>query len=252
MTMSDFYIGYLSSVPPAIRKRVRIAVALVVLFGVAGAALFAGVQGKFANSFFDYGKPAEFTGTLQLHPFPTLVPDNADAAEAGSRAPYLLVAPGKFGADALLAGLDATRVQLRGTLIHRAEGHAIEIEPGTLRKLQSSPVAPGEIGDLGDVTLNGEIVDTKCYLGVMNPGEGKVHRDCAARCLSGGIPPALVTRDWDGVTRLFLLIGENGAPLPKADFLQRVGQPVSIQGHAFASEGLDYLRTTASGIQVLP
>jgi hypothetical protein len=29
------------------------------------------------------------------------------------------------------------------------------------------------------MTLTGEIVDSKCYLGVMNPGQGKVHRDCA-------------------------------------------------------------------------
>ena len=44
------------------------------------------------------------------------------------------------------------------------------------------------------VMLRGEIVDSKCYLGVMNPGEGTVHRDCAARCLSGGLPPMLVVR----------------------------------------------------------
>ena len=43
--------------------------------------------------------------------------------------------------------------------------------------------------DLDTFTLIGEIVDSKRYLGVMNPGNGKVHRDCAVRCLSGGIPP---------------------------------------------------------------
>ncbi len=63
--------------------------------------------------------------------------------------------------------------------------------------------------DLGAVTLTGEIVDTKCHLGVMNPGEGKVHRDCAVRCISGGAPP-VSGADQEGDTRLLLLTGADG------------------------------------------
>ena len=40
-----------------------------------------------------------------------------------------------------------------------------------------------EVEVLGPVELTGEIADSKCWLGVMNPGEGTVHRDCARRCL---------------------------------------------------------------------
>ena len=65
--------------------------------------------------------------------------------------------------------------------------------------------------------LGGEIVDSKCYLGVMNPGRSKVHRDCAARCLRGGIPPMLVTAD-----ATYLLAGAEGA-----DF---VGETVQVEG----------------------
>jgi hypothetical protein len=251
--MNDFYVGYLPSAPPGIRRRARMTVLFAVLLAIAGAALFAASQRQFANSFFEYGKPTEFAGTLNLQPFPTLVVENPDAASAKSEAPYLLVAPGKFGADSLLAGIDGKRVRLRGTLIHRGEEHMIEIEPGSVSTVQGSSVRSGlQVQDLGLVTLSGEIVDTKCYLGVMNPGEGKVHRDCAARCLSGGIPPALVTSDFGGTSLLFLLLGEDGRPLAKPDFLQRIGQPVSIQGQAFASRGLYYLRTNTSGIQPLP
>jgi hypothetical protein len=44
---------------------------------------------------------------------------------------------------------------------------------------QQSQVAPK---NLGEFDLVGEIVDSKCYLGNMNPGNGKVRRDCAVRC----------------------------------------------------------------------
>jgi len=39
----------------------------------------------------------------------------------------------------------------------------------------------------------GQIVDPKCYLGVMKPGEGKPHSDCAIRCIDGF--PLLLPKD---------------------------------------------------------
>jgi hypothetical protein len=53
----------------------------------------------------------------------------------------------------------------------------------------------------------------------MNPGRTKVHRDCAARCIRGGIPPMLVTADGS-----YLLTGAE-----VADF---VGETVSVEGQA--------------------
>jgi hypothetical protein len=50
--------------------------------------------------------------------------------------------------------------------------------------------------------LRGEIVDTKCYLGVMTPGEDKVHRGCAVRCISRGVPPAFLVRDASADSRI--------------------------------------------------
>ena len=244
--MGEFYVGYLPSMPPGIRRRVRAVVAAAVLLAIAGAALFAASQKQFAESFFDYGKPAEFSGTIALQPFPTLT------AGETHQSPYLLVAPGKHGADALLAGWDGKQVRLRGTLIQRIEGRMIEIESSTITESGSIHVNPAVRTDLGEATLSGEIVDTKCFLGVMNPGEGKVHRDCAARCLSGGVPPALVTTEIGGTQRIVLLIDERGNRLLKLAYLARVGQPVSIHGQLEQSEGLYYLRTSATEIAVLP
>jgi hypothetical protein len=67
-----------------------------------------------------------------------------------------------------------------------------------------------------DVTGCGEIVDSKCFLGVMNPGEGTVHCDCARVCLRGGIPPMLLIRGARAEEALVLLVDAAGAPVGRA------------------------------------
>ena len=67
--------------------------------------------------------------------------------------------------------------------------------------------------DLGTTTLNGEVIDPKCYFGVMKPGEGKVHKDCAIRCIAGGIPPVLVVTNEKGERNYVLLVGAKGEKL---------------------------------------
>ena len=94
-------------------------------------------------------------------------------------------------------------------------------------------------------------MDSKCYLGVMNPGSGKVHRDCAVRCISGGIPPVFATSDFNGSPTIFLLTGLDQKPLPKESFLKLVGQPVRIRGKVFESGETLYLETERSAISPL-
>jgi hypothetical protein len=250
--MSEFYVGYLAGAPPGIRRCVRAAVVVLLLVFMAASVLFTVAQNQFARSYFDFGKPAEFSGTLTLEPFPTLLPDDSFVQEKQQRQPYLLVAPGKFGAHSLLAGHDRKHVRLRGTLIHRDEGRMIELDPSSISQTDGPSKSQNDAQEFEEMSLTGEIVDTKCFLGVMNPGEGKVHRDCAARCLSGGIPPALITTSLDGSPRLVLLLGEDGKPLSKESFLKRVGQPVSLRGTVLKSQGLFYVRTNAARIVPLP
>jgi hypothetical protein len=90
------------------------------------------------------------------------------------------------------------------------------------------------VTNLGPVRLRGEIVDSKCYLGVMNPGNGKVHRDCAARCISGGEPPALIARDAAGKAMVILLAGSDGRALNN-ELLSFVAEPVETQGQLVRS-----------------
>jgi len=63
----------------------------------------------------------------------------------------------------------------------------------------------------------------------MNPGEGKVHRDCAARCISGGAPPAFVVRDASGEAQILLLVGSDGRKLNR-EVLAFVAEPIEVSG----------------------
>ncbi len=102
--------------------------------------------------------------------------------------------------------------------------------------------------NLGEFELIGEIVDSKCYLGNMNPGNGKVHRDCAVRCLSGGIPPVFATNDFNGSPAVLLLTGPNQKRLPREAFLDRVAQPIRIHGRVVQIGDKLFLETESSAI----
>ena len=83
--------------------------------------------------------------------------------------------------------------------------------------------------DLGLAELSGEIVDSKCFLGVMNPGSGKVHRDCAARCVSGGVPPIFVSSDG----RQFLLVDTQGRAVRGDALRDFIAEPIRLTGRIF-------------------
>ena len=82
---------------------------------------------------------------------------------------------------------------------------------------------------LGQRSIQGEIIDPKCYFGVMKPGYGKIHRSCAALCIAGGMPPVLVSAAESGEEAYFLLTDLKGKPIHK-DILPYIGQPALING----------------------
>ena len=75
------------------------------------------------------------------------------------------------------------------------------------------------------------------------PGAGKVHRDCAARCISGGIPPAFIGKDASGVVKPILLTGTDRRIL---DF---VAEPVEVTGRLRRSGGMLTLETEPAEIR---
>jgi hypothetical protein len=84
-------------------------------------------------------------------------------------------------------------------------------------------------------------VDSKCFLGVMNPGNLTPHRACAIRCISGGIPPVLLVRQADGPALYFLLVGARDEPVNR-QVLDIVAEPVQISGSVSRQGDLLILR----------
>ena len=216
----DFYIGYEPTMPHSSRRIIAVMVASVITIAIAMAAFVVSMQTELADSRFEFGHVRQFTGYLSIAPAPVLMVQDATGS-----VPHWLVAPGKHGAGGLIAGTRDGWVTLQGTLIARESWRMIEVRPGSIQTVQSERVpVQAAPADARDVVLRGEIVDSKCYLGVMNPGERAVHRDCAVRCLAGDVPPMFAFQDADG-SHLALLLMDDAERL-RSD----VGRPITLTG----------------------
>jgi hypothetical protein len=226
----DFYVGYLKRTSPHIATFISRRVAGIFLtVGIIGATVMIG-QRPFGKGVFEFGTTRSFSGVVSEYPYPALLVPRPDGSEGEHRASrYLLVAFGKRGAQELVAGLDGTAVTLEGTLVFDADQTMIEVVDGSVVAEGHAPSSPTGTISLGTMTLVGEIVDSKCYLGVMKPGSLKPHRACATRCISGGIPPVLLVSGADGVAAYLLLVGTDGRQLNK-EVLDMVAEKIEITG----------------------
>ena len=240
----EFFIGYAPPMPPRLARfvhRVVIALACVILvWAVTLAAGHVALEG----GTFEFGHPQHVAGTIVERPYPAL---RLDGVGPNVTPWLLLVAPGKHGADTLVSGLDGRHVTLTGTRIQRGAHAMIEVEPASLVSSHASEPAstPLEQPAEGPVEVTGEIVDSKCFLGVMVPGSGKTHKDCASLCVRGGIPPAMYVRDQAGHSSLLLLAGTSGQPIG-AQALQFAGEAISMTGTVQRQGGWLVLRTEPS------
>jgi hypothetical protein len=245
--MNEFYVGYLPKAPAGISQLIRAVVIALMALAVIGAFTFAYVQRTFAPAIFEYGKQRSFEGIIERKPFPTLLVKRPDFGSSH----YLLVAEGKHGADEEVSAFEGKSVHLKGTLIYRGNQTMIEVVSGSIAVEGIAEAPPAAEKMLGTFELSGEIVDGKCYLGVMNPGSGKVHRDCATRCLSGGVPILFATNNFRGEPAVLQLTDSGRKPLPKAAFLEHVGQPVRIKGTVVENGDTLILEIDPSGISDL-
>jgi len=248
--MNEFYVGYLPKAPAGISRRIRAVVIALMAIAAVGAITFASVQRTFAPAMFEYGKQRSFEGIIERKPFPTQLVRRPGSPDSGS-SHYLLVGEGKHGADDEVSEFEGKSVRLRGTLIYRGNQTMIEVVRGSIAVEGAAEALPPAERMLGVFELNGEIVDGKCYLGVMNPGSGKVHRDCAARCLSGGVPILFATNNFRGEPAVLQLTDSNHKPLAKATVLDRVGQPVRLKGTVVENGDTLIFEIDSSGISEL-
>ena len=246
--MSDaFYVGYLPPPPESARRMRRVGIVLVVLAGVVAVAL-AVATGPFDRAQFDYANERAWQGRLEAAPVPALITTEylSSGSPFGVIERYPLVAPGKHGADGLIAGFDGVTVRLKGKRIVRDGTTILELVPGTIERFEPSlpadgkPAPASKVHDMGHATYSGEIVDSKCFLGVMNPGRLEVHRACAIRCIAGGIPPMLFVREEGGREAHLLLVDASGQPLNDR-VLDLVARPVTVSGRLERRDNVFYL-----------
>lgn len=240
----EFYIGYAPPMPP----RHAWVVMRVVAALVAGSAVWAGVAAighiPLKAGTFNYGHPQTLSGVIVERPYPAIVPDGGQ----GSRS-LLLVGSGKHGANGLVRGLDGRHVRLSGARIERNGATMLELEagsvipvPGPLERKESDPTLPAPTTN---EVFVGEVVDPKCFLGVMVPGDGKTHADCASLCIRGGIPPAFHVLHADGSGTLMLLTDTAGQPLG-AQALQWAGARIQVDGAVEVRNGWRTLKTSVT------
>jgi hypothetical protein len=240
MAEHDLYVGYLG-LPARHRRFLRVLVPAVLWLMLLVAALAARSQRSPGDAVWE-STPQKLTGTLVAAPYPMLLPEDGT--------PVLLVEMGKHGAADRLTPFDGHRVTASGWPLHRDGRRILELESAD-SAIQPDPTRPRPIPapqPRGRITLRGEIVDSKCYLGAMKPGEGKTHKECATLCIRGGIPPVLVVTGADASREYYLLLNQDGRPLDR-DADPFIADPVEVSGEADSLAGLLRLRICAAEIK---
>jgi hypothetical protein len=157
----------------------------------------------------------------------------------------------KKSANHVVDGYANQWITLTGFMVHNGDWEMLQLPPGTkvLTAAAQGAVALKDV-ELGEVRLNGEIIDSKCYLGAMKPGGGKIHRACARLCLLGGIPPMFVAKNAEGTRYGYLLMNSDGSSA-SLDLSEKVAVPVNIKGTLIQRGDMQYIRMVSDDIQNL-
>ncbi|MCC7134303.1 MAG: ferric reductase-like transmembrane domain-containing protein [Gemmatimonadales bacterium] len=231
---AEFFVGYHPAAPPGVAAFSRRAVVTVLLLGMSLAVAFAVAQETFQPAHFAYGETTQLHGVLRLEPYPVL-----ETEAQGRIHRYLLAGPGKHGAAPLVTSHANHRVRISGTVARHDRLSLLEVT-SVAADSGTSPTPVEPLIDLGSRRLEGEVVDGKCYAGVMNPGLGTTHRGCAARCLAGGLPALFVTRDSEGGAVPLILTDAAMAPLPAVGNL--AGRRLVLRGRVWRQGDLWFLQ----------
>ncbi len=229
---SSLYIGWAEKAPAQVARFTRRATLGLLAASAMIAGLLSAAQGPFDPGLFEFGTLRSFCGTLLETPYPVLL-DHPD--EGGTS--RLLVLEGKHGADLEVSPQLGHSVTLDGTRIAGSGLEMVEVVAGSISEQPEEPSSAPPVEPLGDFRLRGEIVDSKCHLGVMKPGRGTPHRACAVNCISGGIPPAFRVEDFAGETVVMMLLDEQGQPAQKR-VLPWVARPLELEGHVERRAGM--------------
>jgi hypothetical protein len=243
MDKSEFYIGWQPKAPQSFARHIRKTVIVLIVLVITAGIVLAIQQKKFSTASFEFGQLTEVKGIYQKYPVPSLkVMTKQDAFGNVSYITMPLVGYGKFGSEGIIAelekenniSLDKKEVTFHGTLIYNDGKTLLQIDKHDhpmINVNETEQQLNPTIKELGSVTLTGEILDPKCYFGVMKPGHGKAHQDCAIRCMAGGISPVFYVWNEKGEADYYLIAGPDSEKINDRlkDF---VAEPVSLKARA--------------------
>jgi hypothetical protein len=243
MDNKDFYIGWMSAVPDSYAKHIKKVVFILIILVITTGIILALQQKKFSTANFEFGQLTEVKGIYQQFPVPSVkVITHQDAFGHSSYITIPLVGYGKFGAEGTIAELereknttlDKKEVTFKGTLLYSDGKTLLQIDKNDDPLLNVSAVnssLQSDIKELGIVHLTGEVLDPKCYFGVMKPGQGKPHRDCAIRCIAGGMSPVFYVRNEKGEANYYLVLDATGKKM-NDELKDIIAEPVSLEAKA--------------------
>lgn len=237
-----FYIGYQKRVPDSVLAYLRILVSAILLVCPIVSVALAVSQPETERGHYEYGKTYTVDGVYYATPVPTLhvTPPLTETSESTGYN-IILVGNGKFGVPPVWDSFHGKHVSLTGSAAYRREMLLLEVDrnapPVLLGEPESYQLRP-ESEVVGSVRMVGELVDTKCFLGVMRPATGKTHRACAIRCLSGGVPPGILVRTRLGYVEV-LLAGKGTKPLEYD--IAWAGLLVEVNGTLHQQNGYSYI-----------
>lgn len=183
----------------------------------------------------DPSKVETWRGRLVMDPYPMLRFVDAD----GRPRTALIGCPDKCGVALELSAFVGKVVEVSGSAAVRSDHLMITASKpfGWIREIAEAPPPeppPGQT--LGAVSLEGELMDAKCWLGSMRPGEGLTHKGCAELCVRSGLPLLFVTGGPERTKRVFIALGPDGAILG-TDVLPFVADPVRVTGAVEQRDG---------------
>jgi hypothetical protein len=255
----EFFIGWLPMPRRYVRFLIPVAVALLVVAGGAAATL-ALAQRDPGTAVWHTDNIRTFDGIAFIRPY-AMIRVAGERPEDSPRT-LLLVEDGKFGALARVEQIvegraDGVAVRVTGTILHRDGRWMLELVEGEKGMRRLTPEEQAKLPFLGwpapevlaeHVTLRGEIIDPKCYLGAMKPGGGKTHKACAMLCISGGVPPMLVTRD-AGKNETFYLLTTTDGGVANEQVMDFGGDPVEVSGRLERHGDLLVFRIAFEGVR---
>jgi hypothetical protein len=249
----EFYVGYGNGPGPKSRKKLRTFLVVAIVILVTTAFAFISNQSPSVNSRFDFANETELRGTFYQQPYPLMRVQLAN----GIAKDIILLGFGKSGAWPYLKNvigregiLDGKALSITGNLIYYNGKTLLQInKEQDVRPLNIIPAKAEAKSEETQMEIQGEIIDPKCYFGVMKPGFGKIHRSCAALCISGGIPPVLVAME-QGVESYYLLTDEHGKAIHRA-ITPYLAQQVKLIGKTYQQGGWNYLSVKLSNISIL-